>query len=137
MNWFWQSLITVLLFGTIAGTFLTYYLNKKQEKETQQKIEAAKLATFFAKWIKYDGEELHILNQKELYDYFEELNKMIFELSLWIEDKELLIMIKDKLSHKQDAPDIKDIILKARKLILGEKPDDITVDDIIHFDVPL
>jgi hypothetical protein len=74
---FWQTIIIGVLSGglgaTAVGAFLNHYFNKRLDRESRQRIQAAKIAEFFARWAKYAGRETSILDRKELYDYYESL----------------------------------------------------------------
>lgn len=111
--------------GSIGGS-ISYYFAQKTEnyKFLQlQKQKAEAVARLFARWIKYRGKEKDCLNQNELIEYFEELNRMSFEISFWITDHKLLTDIMLRLQNASDAKDIRAIIGDIRKLIL-ENPKD-------------
>ncbi|MCL5095509.1 MAG: hypothetical protein M1575_02170 [Patescibacteria group bacterium] len=88
-----------------------------------QRQKAETIATFFAKWIKYRGHEKDFLDEKELINYYEELNKMSLELSLWIKDEQLLNEIMSRTQMNEKASDTKAIVGMVRKMILEIKRD--------------
>jgi hypothetical protein len=137
----WQtiilSLITSGITAAIVGAFLNANFNKKLETEIRQKAEATKIAALFAKWIKYGGKTKDILDKQKLHDYFEDLNKIIFEISLWIPNEKLLIKIMERLANKESAEDIRKILIEARKLILNKKSKDFSFDKITLFPPPV
>lgn len=134
------NLIVALLsggvIGGIAATILTFHFNRRLETESLQRIQAAKLAELFAKWPKYGAKEKQILSPKELYDYYEELTRMSYELSLWLKDETLLIKIMKRLTLAKDSPQPKELLIEVRELILRQKPKRLTANDIVHWNVP-
>lgn len=89
-----------------------------------QRQKAEVIATFFAKWIKYRGNEKCFLNDKEMIDHYEELNRMSLEVSLWIEDKDVLDEIMSVTQLKGGNGNVREITGKVRKLILNIVDDD-------------
>lgn len=85
----------------------------------KQKAEA--VAKLFARWIKYEGKEVGVLNEKEPQDYYEDLNKMSLEMTLWIEDDALLTDIMLRLQNHDSAKDIRAIVGTLRKTMLGRQ----------------
>lgn len=96
-----------------------------------QRQKAETIARLFAKWIKYKGNEYTYLTKDELINYYEELNQMSFEISLWVKDEEILKDIMAKLQLKQGSKDIGTLLLQIRKLILtvesNLKPEEIVL----------
>jgi hypothetical protein len=127
------ALSSGILSGGIIATVLTFYLNRRLEAESLQRIQAAKLSELFAKWSKYNAKEKQILSPKELYDYYEELTRMSYELSLWLKDETLLIKIMKRLTLSQNSPQPKELLIEIRQLILGKKPKRLTANDIVHW----
>lgn len=84
-----------------------------------QRQKAETIARLFSRWIKYQGNESTYLNKGELIDFYEELNQMSIEISLWIRDKKILSDIMARLQLKVDAKDIRTLSGEIRKLILG------------------
>ncbi len=130
---FGQSLLIALVSGGIAGGFVNYFFNKKLEKESLQRIQAAKIAESFACWAKYAGKETSVLDKKELYDYYENLTKMSYEFSLWIEDEKLVKEIMKRFTNSEDALSTKQLVIKVRELILNKNPEELTADDLVHW----
>lgn len=98
------------------------YLISKREK-------VANIATFFSHWIKYRGNEQALLNDRELTDYYEALNRMSFELTLWIEDDVILKDIMKRLRNEDGSAHTIDLLLTT-KTLLTQKPTDLTRKDI-------
>ena len=98
-----------------------------------QREQAAKIATFFARWAKYSAREKTILNKKELHDYYEELTRMSYELSLWIPDENLVKKIMSRLELKKGAPEVKTLLIEIREHILGKKTETLKAGEIIHW----
>jgi hypothetical protein len=136
--------ILVLLFGIIQfllSNWIKSRLEKSIEHEYAKKLEdykftqlqrqkAEMIANFFAKWIKYRGKEREFLNDKELIDYYEELNNMSLELCLWIKNEEVLNEIMARTQLKDGSGNIWSITGKVRKLILDIKDDSFDSNNI-------
>jgi len=88
-----------------------------------KKDKAEEIAKLFSLWIKYRGRERELLNKNELFERYEELNRMSLELSLWIEDVELLNDVMTRLQNADNSKSIYEIIGKVRKLILENEDD--------------
>jgi len=134
---FGENLLVALLSGILSGgivaAVLTFYFNRRLETESLQRIQAAKLAELFAKWSKYGAKEKQILSPKELYDYYEELTRMSYELSLWLRDETLLIKIMKRLTLTPSSPAPKELLIEVRRLILGKEPKHLTANDVVHW----
>lgn len=98
-----------------------------------QREQAAKIASLFAKWAKYSAKETTILKRKELYDYYEELTRLSYELSLWISDEELVKKIMARFELKEGAPKTKELLIEIREHILGKKTKKLKAKEIIHW----
>jgi hypothetical protein len=138
MHHFWQTLIIGLLTGGISaavvGAILKYNIDKKLWADAQQRIQAAKIAELLTKWAKYGGKEKEILSKNELYDYYEELTKMSYELSLWLKNEELLKKILGRLVFQNNAPQPKELLIEIRKTILGKKSSkEIKANELVHW----
>jgi len=122
------AIIPVVISG-IVGFYAGYYTKFKIHQQEQ----ATKIASFFAKWIKYNAQEKRILNKKELANYYENLNKMLWELFLWIPDEKILQEIMATLIHDSESKNIKEIIFKMRRLILKQKLKKLKWKNLVHF----
>lgn len=126
------AIVLALLIGIIQyllAIWIKIRLEKSIQHEYDKKLEqyrfqqlqrqkAETIARLFSKWIKYRGKESVYLNKKELIDFYEELNQMSFEISLWIKDKELLGDIMECLQLKSGSKDIRTLVGRIRKVIL-------------------
>jgi hypothetical protein len=134
---FWQTIIVGLLTGglsgAVIGAILKYKIDKKLEVESQQRIQAAKIAELFAKWAKYNRKEKEILSKDELYDYYEELTKMSYELSLWLKNEKLLKKILGRLTLQENTPQPKELLIEIREIILRNKSEKLKADDLVHW----
>lgn len=92
---------------------------------------AAKVAEFFSLWTKYRGLEYEKLSEEELFEYYARLNRMSFELSLWVEDENLLKEMMDLVQDKPGAQNVREIIVRFRDLILQTKRDSFGQDHIV------
>jgi hypothetical protein len=141
------SSLIVLLLGIIQfllANWIRTRLEQSIQHEYAKKLEdykfsqverqkAEMIATFFAKWIKYRGKEREFLNDKELIDYYEELNKMSLEITLWIKDEGVLNEIMSRTQLKDGVGDIFSITTKIRKLILNLKNDKFDYNNITRW----
>jgi hypothetical protein len=139
--------ILIISFGIIqflSTLWIKARLEKSIQHEYDKKIEdyrfsiiqreqAAKIATFLARWGKYSGRESKILNVKELHDYHEDITRMSYELSLWITDEELLKKIRDRLLNKKQSVSVQQLIIDIRELILGKKNKSLSANDIVYW----
>jgi len=116
-----ETIIITIASGLIGGG-ISYYFAQKTEnyKFSQlQRQKAEMVARYFAQWVKYQGNEKDFLSEKELITHYEELNRMSLELSLWIKDEKLLDEIMSRTQNKEGTANVRAIIGKIRKLILG------------------
>lgn len=146
-QFFLGTFILVISFGVIQfllSIWIKARLEKSIQHEYDKKLEdykfsqverqkAEMIATFFAKWIKYRGKERDFLNDKELIDYYEELNKMSLEITLWIKDEQILNEIMSRTQLKDGVGDIFAITVKIRKLILDLKNDKFDPENITRW----
>lgn len=137
MNWkqLFVSLLGNAIFISLAAAFVNYRFNKKLEADRYTQLQRQKaeiLAKLLAKWSKYRGGEADILkNDRELYDYYEELNRMSYEAVLWIKDDALLEEIETLFLNATSTTDIQPTLRRVRKYILNNrsatKPKEIAV----------
>ena len=133
-----QTIALGLLSATIGGVIVAlanYRFNKTLETNSLQRAQAARIAAFFAKWTKYSGKDKKILNEVQLYDYYEELDRMSYELFLWIKDEELVKDIMERLTLKEDAPKVEELLVRVRELILNKKPKKLKADDVVRWNI--
>ena len=124
------TIILMILSGLIG-----YYFAKKTEKykfELFKKEQAVKVAELLSLWIKYDKESVDKMRPEERKNYFEKLNRLTWEIAIWIPSEHLVKRIMDKLSHKNEE-DIKVLILEARNIIQNRKSDSLKWEDVVHF----
>lgn len=141
---FWLgATVLSIVFGVIQFLFakwITARLEKSIQHEYDKQLEdyrfqhlqrqkAETVALLFAKWIRYPEGEVDKLTEKEKLDYWEELNRMSFEISLWIKDVNTINAIMHRLQNKTDAKNIRDVVGEVRKLILG-KTDNFNAQEI-------
>jgi len=132
MENYWTVIIPFITL--IIGGLIGYFSGIKLESyrfEIRRREQAVKIAEFFAKWIKYRGREEKLLSKKELVDYYEDLTRMSFEISLWIEDEEVLKKIMALLSYAKGAPNVREILIKVRDLISKSKTKSFKANNII------
>lgn len=114
------SIITavIAIITSIFAVWLTYKLNQKQ----LQKEKAAVIAELFSKWIKYTDETISEISKEELSSYYEDLNRLSLEISLWIKDETLLNDIMNTLSG-DTSQDVQALIVRVRKMVLENNKD--------------
>jgi hypothetical protein len=123
--------IVLLILGSIIG----YLFSKKTEAykfELIKREQAVKVAELFAFWLTCDDESLAKYTPEDRIKHCEKLNKMVWELAIWIPDECIVKDIMDKLSHKSPK-DIKDIIISMREQIQGHKNEKLKSEDIVNF----
>ncbi len=139
-----SSIIVIILVSLIQFLFSVWIksrLEKSIQHEYDKKLEeyrfsqlqrqkAEIIAKFFAKWIKFRGKEKQFLDKDELLKYYEELNQMSFEISLWIADNKILNDIMDRFQNKENSKDIRQLIGEFRKLTLNIKDDKFNIQKI-------
>ncbi len=98
--------------------------DKKLEEyrfEMRKREQAAIIAELFSQWV--------IIKQKNDETRFRELNRLSFEMSLWLPD-EIAVEINKGLKNLDTAKTPEVLLLDCREIIQGEKsklrPDDIT-----------
>lgn len=129
------TIIITITSGLIGG-FISFYFGEKTENykfELLRREQAAKIASLLAKWGKYSGKDITILDKKELYDRYEEMTRLSYELSLWISDEELVKRIMARFGNKEGAPETKELLIKIREHILGKKTKKLKAEEIIHW----
>ena len=142
-NSFQFSIITicVLLLQFFLSIWIKNRLEKSIQYEYDKKLEEYKflqtqrqkadvVARFFAKWIKFRGQEQELLERKDLLDYYEDLNRMSFEVSLWVSDNKILEDVMKRFQNNENAKDVRNIIGQFRQLILNTKNDSFNVQNI-------
>lgn len=126
------SLSTAMIFGFLGRTWIEARLKasieheyKKQfelfQRELDQKQKVELVAELLAEWIKIPYGEVIPREQRSL------LNKLSFQASLWL-PSELAIELGKRLQNKQDAKSPFELILIARRLLIGDTS--ITVEDV-------
>lgn len=96
-----------------------------------QRQKAELISKFFAKWIKFQGKEDQFLKPNELIEYYEQLNQMSLELSIWLKDEELLSKIMGRLKRDENSPNIRQLTGRVRKLVQENKKDGFDPEEII------
>ena len=130
-----QGLVAIWLKSRLEASIKHEYDRALEDYrfEIYQREQAAKIATFFARWVKYNAKESKVLNAKELLDYREELTRMSYELCLWIHDEVLVRKIMLRLINDENALSIKELLIEIRELILGKKCKILKAEDIVNW----
>jgi len=142
----WGGVIIVSIIGIIQW-LLTMWIKSRLENSIKheydkileefkfsirQREQAAAIAKLFARWIKYNGKEDVLLKENEKRDHFEEMNKLNWELAIWMPDEKIVKKINNRLTNK-GGEDIRSLILEVRTLILGKKSDDLKWSELTYF----
>jgi hypothetical protein len=134
--------ISVIQF--IASKWIIARINESIRHEYEKKLEeykfeivqreqASKISELFAMWFKYGGREDELLDVDSKRNHFEKLNKLTCELAIWVKNENLVKEIMSRLHNDKDALHYKEIIIKMREYILGDKCKELRADNLIHF----
>lgn len=102
-----------------------------------QRQKAEVVARLFAKWKKYHGNEGKYLEPRDLINYYEELNQMSLELSIWLPDTNILndiMKILETGNNLDKARTVREVVGEIRKIILDNKRDEFDPKNIILWD---
>ena len=127
--------ITLTISSGLIGGYISYYFREKSDNykfDLLKKEQASKVAELFAFWLKCDDDTLAKFTEKERKDHCEKLNKLTWELVIWIPDENLVKEIMGKLSHSS-RKDIKEIILSIREHVQKSKSDKLAWKEIVSF----
>lgn len=121
----WKQVVAYLLgnavFIALAAEIINHKFNKRLESYRYSQLKRQKaevIAQLLAKWGKYRGGEIDIISKPELYDYYEELNRLSYEAILWIDDN-LIDELEDAFAEPVD--DIRPLLRHARKYVIESK----------------
>ena len=133
---FVQWLLAIWIKGRLEKSIQHEYDKKLEDYKFSQlqRQKAEIIARLFARWIKYIRREKDFLDKKGLIDYYEELNQMSLELSLWIPDENILNDIMDCLMRDEKAKDIRTLIVEIRKLMLNNRKDSFNPQKLVLWD---
>ncbi len=116
VQWLLLKWIAARLEQSIRHEYEVKLEDYRFEQLLRQKAES--VAALFSRWIKYRGHELELLSTNELSTYYEDLNRMSFELVLWVKDDALLNEIMHTLQLKEGATsDPRVLVGKIRRYI--------------------
>ncbi len=127
--------VIISVSSALIGGYVSYYFSQKTENykfELLKKEQAAKVAELFAFWLKCDDDVLKEFTKKERRDHVEKLNRLTWELAIWIPDEDLVEDIMDRLSHSSKK-DIKEILLNIREQIQRKKSQKLKWEDLVYF----
>lgn len=129
-----ETIIITISSGLIGGS-ISYYFSEKIEYykfELLKKEQSAKISELFSFWIRYNDKTVKMITGNERRDYLEKLNKLTWELFIWIKDEKIVKKIMDKLTHNS-REDIRQIIFEVRKEIQKEKNTTLKWEDVVSF----
>ena len=127
--------IIITISSGLIGGFTSYYFTEKIENykfDLLKKEQAAKVAELFALWLKCDDDALRNFTGEERKNHCEKLNKLTWELAIWIPDERIVKTIMEKLSHNSRS-DIKEIILMVREQIQKRESKKLKWKDLVSF----
>ncbi len=130
-----SSFSTVLLIGVVGYLSRTWIAKRLQysikyeydtklsdsEHNRDVRLKAELISDLLSEWLSKDVD-------------YQKLNELTFKAFLWL-PKELADDLSSTLSHKNDAPDVRDLLDKVRKHLLG-KSDRLESYKIIVFNDP-
>lgn len=122
----WSLLLSaVAILLSAVSLFIIYFQNKKLEDYRHQlklRQKSAIISDFFALWGKYRGKEGDIFedDNQALYDYFENLNKMSYQIAVSIENPVLIDKtMKHFLDKDSSGTDIPELLNQYRRELHG------------------
>lgn len=117
--------ILVFLFRTWIAKRIQYSIKHQYDKELAKieherdvRLKAELISDLFSEWLSKDID-------------YQKLNGLTFKAFLWF-PPELANELSASLSHKEDAPDVRALINKVRKHLLGEN-DSLETHKVIVF----
>lgn len=134
--WFLEASGFIILFTAALKLGLATYLSKSIEFKLELQKDKDLVDYQLQKANKVRAElvsELLLEFYKKTPDT-DKLNKLAFEAALWL-PKEIVEDLTKLLARHNPAPDIKDILVKTRKFLLGED-EIIDKNSIVHFPDP-
>jgi len=119
-----QAILAIWTYKTVERyKFLLY----RQEQ-------AAKIAELIAEWSRYGGKTRDLLSKEQQREHFTRLNKLTWELAIWVPHDSLVRKIMERLSNQDNALAPKDIIVEVRKLMNSKTT--IKGKELVHFPMP-
>jgi len=94
-----QYLIAIWIKSRLEHIIKHEYDKKLEEFrfDIYQREQAVGIAKLFAKWAKYSGKEDELLDEYQKADHFEELNRLNWELAIWVPNEEIVKKINKRL----------------------------------------
>lgn len=111
----------ILTSGIVSGTFMLWFKFRlqysikheydknieKYKNELESRKKAELIAELLSEWLALPESQI-------------KLNKLTFEAFLWLPD-DIAKDLSDLLTHKDNAPEVRDVLLKIRKYLLNDK----------------
>lgn len=119
--------VSAVIGGGIVA-LITYNLNQKSIKIKQ----TSKIADLFAFWLTCDDDTLKTFTKDQRVAHCEKLNRLVWELVVWIPNEGIVKDIMERLSHKSEK-EVKELLLNAREQIQGKKSKILNWKDIVDF----
>lgn len=119
-----SQVISALIIAFTAAWLGDRYAKLAEErlKQNKRREASAAVADILSEWIRSS----YMGNSNE--------NRWLLQSSYWrnilLLDKDLLVMLIERLANKRDAPDYRDIIVQARKILLELPNQDINANEL-------
>lgn len=134
LSWLLKNWIGARLDKSIQYEYDRHLEDYRDSRVRRQKAEL--VAELFSKWIKYYGRETVLLKKEELIEYYETLNKLSLELSLWLEDEEIYKNIMSRLENSPDAKDLRELVGDVRTYLLEKDCESFKAQSIVLWPPP-
>lgn len=128
---FEQIIYTVLTSGLVSGTLVLWFKFRlqysikheydknieKYKNELESRKKAELIAELLSEWLSFPDSQT-------------KLNKLTFEAFLWLPDN-IAKDLSNLLAHKENSPEVRDILLKIRQYLLNNNTNLESTDIII------
>lgn len=115
--WDWMDLLIIPL-ALLIGVSVVNWLQQEKAEQAEIRQRATLVGQLLAEWISLPDEQVR-------------LNELAFEAFLWLPE-DIARDLGDRLANRKEAPTNKELLVRARKHLLGES-DGLTTSDITEF----
>ena len=126
-----SSAVLAALFWLLLKKWLLIRMEKSIDQEYKKKLEefkyefrkreqAAQIAELLSRWLNLKDESKR------------ELNRLSFEVFLWLPD-EIVLLLSARLKNEPNAPNVQDILLAVRKVIQKSNSPSIRSEHVVFF----
>lgn len=128
-----QYIFDVLqLLANLSIPILVVIMGHRYIALQDRKHRISKITKLLSLWIKYNNKTIESLKPEDKLDHFVKLNKLTWDLVLWIKDEDLLNSLMDQLIYKEPT-NIKELLLQVRNTIQNKKYTKVKSENIPHF----